>query len=190
MMNLKEDRAHFSYSQLSTMLSCTYKYHLQYIERRGWDYVPSAVSFGGAIHRSIQVFHSDLITCGRDGNGKYSAEFRDIFSEDADENNVVFKDSDEFDSLMERGEALITQYVDTFSDLKPSEVEMEFRLPLVNSYTGDLHSKDVVGKIDLIAEDGRIFEYKTGSSAMPQSAVDENLQLILYGWAYKHDLEG
>ena len=185
MLNLKEDRAHFSYSQLSTMLSCPYKYHLQYIERRGWDFTPSAVSFGGAIHKSIQMFHSDLITCGKDGNGKYSAEFRDIFSEDADENNVVFKDSDEFDSLMEKGKALITQYIDTFSDLKPSEVEMEFRLPLVNSYTGDLHSKDVVGKIDLIAEDGRIFEYKTGSSAMPQSAVDENLQLVLYGWAYK-----
>ena len=185
MMNLKEDRPHFSYSQLSAMLSCPYKYFLQYVERRAWDFVPSAVSFGGAIHRSIQVFHNDLITCGKDGNGKYSDEFKSLFSEEADENNVVFKDGNEFDSLMEKGEALIAQYVDTFSDLKPSEVEMEFRLPLVNSYTGDLHSKDVVGKIDLIADDNRIFELKTGSSAMPKSAVDENLQLILYGWAYK-----
>ena len=71
------------------------------------------------------------------------------------------------------------------SDLKPSEVEMEFRLPLVNSYTGDLHSKDVVGKIDLITKDNKVIEFKPGSSAMPLSAVDENLQLILYGWAYK-----
>jgi ATP-dependent helicase/DNAse subunit B len=185
MLNLNEDRAHFSYSQLSAMLICPYKYYLQYVEHRGWDIVPSAVSFGGAIHKSIQMFHSDLKSRIASGNGKYLDEFRNAFSEDADENNVVFRDSDEFGSLMERGETLITQYVDTFSDLKPSEVEMEFRLPLVNSYTGDLHSRDVVGKIDLIAEDGRIFEYKTGSSAMPQSAVDENLQLILYGWAYK-----
>ena len=182
MLNLNEDRAHFSYSKHSAMLICPYKYYLQYVERRGWDIVPSAVSFGGAIHKAIQMFHSDLKSHTADG--KYSDEFRDAFSEDADENNVVFRDSDEFGSLMERGEALITQYVDTFSGLKPSEVEMEFRLPLVNSYTGDLHSRDVVGKIDLIADDN-IFELKTGSSAMPQSAVDENLQLILYGWAYK-----
>lgn len=182
MLNLKEDRAHFSYSQLSTMLMCPYKYYLQYVARRGWDIVPSAVSFGGAIHKAIQVFHSDLKS--HTANGKYSDEFKNTFSADADKNNVVFRDSDEFGSLMERGETLITQYVDTFSDLKPTEVEMEFRLPLVNSYTGDLHSKDVVGKIDLIA-DGGIFELKTGSSAMPKSAVDENLQLILYGWAYK-----
>ena len=127
MMNLNEDRAHFSYSQLSTMLMCPYKYYLQYVERRGWDFVPSAVSFGGAIHRSIQMFHNDLVTCERNGNGKYSDEFKSLFSEEADENNVVFKNTDEFDSLMEKGQALMTQYVEEFSDLKPSEVEMESR---------------------------------------------------------------
>ena len=108
-----------------------------------------------------------------------------LVAEEADENNVVFKNTEEFDSLMEKGEALMTQYVEEFSDLKPSEVEMGFRLPLVNSYTGDLLDKDIVGKMDLIADGGKIYEYKTGSSAMPKSAVDENLQLILYGWAYK-----
>ena len=185
MLNLKEDRGHFSYSQLSTMLSCPYKYYLQYVERRGWDIIPSAVSFGGAVHRTIQIIHNDLKLSRLSGNGEYLDEFREMFSEDAEDNNVVFKDSDEFDTLMERGEALITQYTEEFSDLRPSEVEMEFRLPLVNSYTGDLHSKDIVGKIDLIAEGDRIFEYKTGSSSMPKSAVDENLQLILYGWAFK-----
>lgn len=185
MLNLNEDRQHFSYSQLSAMLSCPYRYYLQYVERRGWDFTPSAVSFGSAIHQSIQKFHRTLQNGGIKDRASYSETFMNVFSEDVDTGNVVLKDDDEFDSLMERGEALITQYVDTFSDLKPSEVEMEFRLPLVNSYTGDLHSKDVVGKIDLIADDNRIFELKTGSSAMPQSAVDENLQLILYGWAFK-----
>ena len=167
------------------MLSCPYKYHLQYIERRGWDYVPSAVSFGGAIHESIKSFHKDSqYDCMKD-ESVYSERFRDQFILDVDNSNVVFNNEDEFDSLLERGEGLIAQYVDTFSELKPSEVEMEFRLPLVNTHTGDLSHKDVVGRIDLIAEDNRIFEFKTGSSAMPQSAVDENLQLILYGWAYK-----
>jgi len=115
---------------------------------------------------------------GANGKSQYSEAFRNQFSAEAEENNVVFKDNEEFESLM-------SQYVDTFSELKPSEVEMEFRLPLVNTYTGDLHPKDIVGKIDLITDDNRVLEFKTGSSAMLNSAVDENLQLILYGWAYK-----
>lgn len=184
-MNLNEDRQHLSYSQLSAMLSCPYKYYLQYVEKRGWDFVPSAVSFGSAIHQSIQKFHRDLMNGGIKGKSQYSEAFRTQFSEEAEETNVVFKDNDEFDSFVERGEALMNQYVDTFSDLKPSEVEMEFRLPLVNTYTGDLHTKDVVGKIDLITDDDRVLEFKTGASSMPNSAVDENLQLILYGWAFK-----
>jgi len=185
MLNLNEDRGHFSYSQLSAMLSCPYKYYLQYVERRGWDFVPSAVSFGSAIHQSIQMFHKDLKFCITNGKGKYPEIFKTAFSEEVNSNNVVMKDNEEFDTLMSRGESLMTQYVDTFADLKPSEVEMEFRLPLVNSYTGDLHQKDVVGKIDLITKDNKVFEFKTGSSAMLNSAVDENLQLILYGWAFK-----
>jgi len=122
---------------------------------------------------------------GANGKSQYSEAFRNQFSAEAEENNVVFKDNEEFESLIERGESLMSQYVDTFSELKPSEVEMEFRLPLVNTYTGDLHPKDIVGKIDLITDDNRVLEFKTGSSAMLNSAVDENLQLILYGWAYK-----
>ena len=182
MLNLNEDRAHFSFSQLSTMLICPYKYYLQYVVRRGWDIVPSAVSFGGAIHKSIQMFHSDLKSC-RAGNGKYSDEFRSLFSKDAD--NVVFKDDSEYEELLGKGELLIAEYTSSFSQLRPLEVEMEFRLPLVNTYTGDLLDKDVVGRIDMISESGEIYELKTGSSALPRSAVDENLQLILYGWSYK-----
>ncbi|MFC1718087.1 RecB family exonuclease [Candidatus Poribacteria bacterium] len=185
MLNLKEDRSHFSFSQLSTMLMCPYKYYLQYVERRGWDIVPSAVSFGGAMHKSIQIFHNDLKSGTASGNGKYSDEFRSLFSEDADGNNVVFKDDSEFEKLLGKGELLIAEYTNSFSQLRPSEVEMEFRLPLVNTYTGDLLDKDVVGKIDMISESGEIYELKTGSSALPRSAVDENLQLILYGWSYK-----
>ena len=72
MLSLNEDRRHFSYSQLSAMLSCPYRYYLQYVERRGWDFVPSAVSFGSAIHQSIQKFHKDLMNGGTNGKSQYS----------------------------------------------------------------------------------------------------------------------
>ena len=185
MMNLKEDRAHFSHSQLMTMLSCPHKYYLQYIEGRDWDYVPSAVSFGSAIHESIKDFHKALQNGGVKDNSTYTDVFRELFIEDADESNVIFKDDAEFDELMVKGETLVTEYVDSFQQLKPLEVEMEFRLPLVNTFTGELVDKDIVGRIDMISEDGEVYELKTGSSSLPLKSVDENLQLILYGWSFK-----
>ena len=184
-MLLSEDRRHFSHNQLVTMLSCPHKYFLQYVEGRDWDFVPSALSFGSAIHESIKSFHKDLQYDCVKGDGLYSERFRDQFIIDADNSNVVFRNDAEFDELLQKGEALITEYVDTFGHLKPLEVEMEFRLPLVNTYTGDLLDKDVVGRVDLISEDDEIYELKTGSAKLPQSSIGENLQLILYGWSFK-----
>ncbi len=185
MLTLNEDRAHFSHSQLITMLSCPHKYYLQYVEGRDWDYVPSAVSFGSAIHESIRDFHIALQNGGVKDKSVYTDVFRELFIEDADESNVMFKNDAEFDVLLEKGETLVTEYVDSFQQLKPLEVEMEFRLPLVNTFTGELMDKDIVGRIDMISEDGEIYELKTGSSSLPLKSVDENLQLILYGWSFK-----
>lgn len=185
MLTLNEDRAHLSHSQLMTMLSCPHKYYLQYVERREWDYLPSAVSFGSAIHESIKDFHNALQNGGAKDKSTYTDAFRELFIEDADESNVKFKDDAEFDELLAKGETLVTEYVDSFQQLKPLEVEMEFRLPLVNTFTGELVDKDIVGRIDMISEDGEIYELKTGSSSLPLKSVDENLQLILYGWSFK-----
>ena len=185
MLKLNEDRQHFSHSQLMTMLSCPYKYYLQYIEGRDWDYVPSSVSFGSAVHESIKGFHKALQNGGIKDKSTYTDVFRDLFIEDADESNVMFKDDAEFDELLGKGEALIGEYVDTFQHIRPLEVEMEFRLPLVNTYTGALLDKDIVGRMDMVSEAGEVYELKTGSSALPPKSVDENLQLILYGWSYR-----
>jgi len=162
------------------MLSCPYKYYLQYVERRGWDIIPSSVTFGTAIHESLSSFHRALMNGGVKENLVDS--FKTSFTEAS--SDAVFKDEDEFDELLEKGQMLIAEYTDKFSHIRPSEVEMEFRLPLVNTFTGELSDKDLVGKIDMIAND-EIYEIKTGSSLLPKASPDENLQLILYGWAFK-----
>ena len=65
---------------------------LPHIERRGWDFTPSAVSFGGAIHESIKSFHKDSqYDCVKD-ESVYSERFRDQFILDVDNSNVVFRD--------------------------------------------------------------------------------------------------
>ena len=180
-MLLQEDRQHFSHSQLITMLSCPYKYRLQYIEGREWDYLPSSIVFGGAIHETLRDFHRALLDGTLDSD--FAASFKETFAESS--KDATFKDDSEYDELLLKGEQLITEYTSQFHHLKPLEVEMEFRLPLVNTFTGDLLEKDIVGRVDLVTDGDCVYELKTGSSRMPVTAVNENLQLILYGWAYR-----
>jgi len=185
MLRIDEDREHFSYNQLITMLACPYRYYLQYVEGREWDFLPSSISFGTAVHEVVKVFHTTLKNGGVIKKVKLINHFHKLFRKDVRENNVMFKDDSEFDELLSKGEKLIDEYVSTFRNLKPREVEMEFRLPLVNTYTGLLLDKDVVGKIDLVTEDDVVYELKTGSYTLPKTSVDENLQLILYGWSFR-----
>lgn len=183
MMTLQEDRDHFSHNKLLTMLSCPYKYYLSYVIKREWDMLPSAISFGSAIHESVKGINLALQNGGLKGRDGYIDLFKETFSDNSI--NTTFKDIDEFDELMERGQVLVSQYIDTFGHIKPMEVEMEFRLPMVNTCTGDLIEKDVVGRMDLISNADEIYELKTGSSALPENSVSENLQLILYAWAFR-----
>jgi putative RecB family exonuclease len=118
MLALQEERAHFSHSQLVTMLSCPYKYYLTYIQRRGWDFLPSAVSFGSAVHEALGSFHKSL---QNGGDNSCINVFRSSFTQSAEE--TVFKDDDEFDELMRKGQELIAQYTESFHHLKPSEVD-------------------------------------------------------------------
>ena len=110
-------------------------------------------------------------------------KFRKNFAESG--KDATFKDDSEFDELMLKGEKLIAEYTDSFQHLKPLEVEMEFRLPLVNTFTGDLLEKDIVGRVDLVTDGDCVYELKTAASRIPVKAVSENLQLILYGWAFR-----
>ncbi|MHC1569738.1 MAG: RecB family exonuclease, partial [Candidatus Syntropharchaeales archaeon] len=185
MMWLDEDREHFSYNQLITMLACPYRYYLQYVEGREWDFVPSPISFGTAIHESVKLYHTALQNGGMIDRNKLINHFNNVFKNDVTVKHVMFKDESEFEELLSRGEKLIDEYVNRFGNLRPREVELEFRLPLVNTYTGELLDKDVVGKIDMVSEDDEVYEIKTSSYTLPKTHVDENLQLILYGWSFK-----
>ncbi|MBD3183124.1 hypothetical protein GF312_12590 [Candidatus Poribacteria bacterium] len=185
MLKLNEERIHLSYNQIATMLSCPYKYYLQYRENRKWDYIPSAVSFGSAIHDSISHFHRALMNGGVEDISKFTEIFSVGFRREVNDRNVLFRDDAEPDELMEKGKALINEYVSSFEHLSPGEVEMEFRLPLVDIPSGLLLPKDLVGRIDMVSHDDVVYEFKTSSSRLPESSADGNLQLILYGWAFR-----
>ena len=154
------------------------------MDKREWDYVPSAVMFGKVTHDVIGNFNRFLMTDSKLSKQALVENFKQQFSVNIGDGNILYKDDDEPTQLLERGEELVALYYDEFHQLEPIEVEMEFRLPIIDTNTGDVASRDVVGKMDLLA-DGTVYDIKTAGKSMPQNAVNSNLQLLLYGWAYR-----
>lgn len=184
MQILQEQKPHFSLSQMRTMLSCPYKYYLKYIEQRNWDYVPSAVMFGGVMHEVLAEFNCSLMNGNKMDKQALINNFKKVFAFNADDDTVLFKNNAEPNHLFEKGQKLLKLYVQKFSNMKPSEVETEFRLPIIDSETGEIASYDIVGKMDLITDE-TMYEIKTSGRRMSTKKVESNLQLLLYGWAYR-----
>lgn len=185
---MEEKRPHFSVTQLNTYLACPYKYYLQYQEKLSWEKVPSGVAFGAAVHRTIERFNKSLIDGWMDGRMGEKSAIELFVSEWATESGreeVEFKHPDEQEELTDKGKRLIQLYSQQFADIKPQAVERIFRLPILDVSTGLFEgSRDIQGKIDLIA-DGGIVEIKTSARSVNQREADTSLQLTLYSWAYR-----
>jgi len=184
MQILKEQRGHFSLSQMTTILSCPHKYKLQYVEGREWDYVPSAVMFGQTIHTVLGDFNKSLMNGNAITKEELIDNFKKAFSLSIVDEAVLYKNDDEPKFLFDTGQKLVALYYGQFSELKPIEVEMEFRLPIIDINTGEMAPRDVVGKIDFLTDE-TLYEIKTSGRSMSPNAIDANLQLLLYGWAYR-----
>jgi len=180
----KEERPHFSYSQLVCYLQCPLQYHFQYELGIAWEQTPSAVIFGSCVHDAVEVANLNLMYGELDPN----AVIKDFIKhwEEVTDGEVLWKDEFEKDELLIKGKALIELYCDAVKEDRPTEVELPFRLPIIDPKTGIfLSSRDFVGKIDAIFAGDTIVEIKTTSRSPVQQEVDQNLQLTLYSWAYR-----
>ncbi len=98
---------------------------------------------------------------------------------------IEYRNPDEREELADKGKRLIQLYAQEFRDMRPQAVERAFRLPILDISTGLFESsRDVLGVIDLIADDG-VIEIKTSSRSVNQREADTSLQLTLYSWAYR-----
>ena len=181
---MEETRPHFSVTQLNTYLACPFKYYLAYEEKLQWEKVPSGVAFGSAMHRTIEEFNRSL------GNGAMNekaviAFFTDQWNAESGREEIEFREPDEREQLMDKGRRLVQLYSQQFADMKPQAVEHSFRLPILDVSTGMFEaSRDILGRIDLVA-DGGVIEIKTSGRSINQRAADTSLQLTLYSWAYR-----
>ena len=178
-----EPRPHFSFSQMDQYLSCPHKYYLGYVKGIQWCYVPSAVAFGSVTHTVLEGFHRSLIAGSPQSSTHLQQSFAEQWQTLVEQNHLRFNKDTEPDELKDRGIELVGQYHAKFHTLRPKAVELDFRLPMVRSDTGQLSDRDLVGKIDVVEEDNTPWELKTSGKSLSQAQVDKNLQLTLYSWA-------
>jgi len=181
---MEETRPHFSVTQLNTYLACPYRYFLQYEEKLQWERIPSGVAFGSAVHRTLERFNRALIDGGMDGKSAIEF-FASEWKTESGRDEVEYKHPNEQEELMDKGKRLIQLYSQQFAGMKPQAVERSFRLPILDVSTGMFESsRDILGAIDLIADD-EVIEVKTSARSVNQREADTSLQLTLYSWAYR-----
>jgi len=181
---MEEARQHFSATQLRTYLECPYKYYLSYEEKLPWEKVPSGVTFGSAVHRTVEQFNRALADGGMDEKSAIGIFVKEWQAE-TKRDGVEYRNPDEREELADKGKRLIQLYAQEFRDMRPQAVERAFRLPILDVSTGLFEgSRDVLGVIDLIADDG-VIEIKTSSRSVNQREADTSLQLTLYSWAFR-----
>ena len=178
-----EDKPHFSASQLICYLQCPLQYHFQYELGITWEKTPSAVLFGSAIHKGVEAINKGLMNGGVDmalAKTEFAVDWKDGTSKE----EIAWKEDPS--ELYQKGGQLLELYADEMKGQKPTEVELPFRLPLVDPKTGlFIKERDFVGKIDAIFTDDTIVEIKTTSRSPAQQEVDQNTQITFYSWAYR-----
>jgi putative RecB family exonuclease len=178
-----EDKPHFSASQLLCYLQCPLQYYLQYELGVVWEKTPSAVLFGSAIHKGVETINRQLMNSGSDIM-KAQVEFATSWKDGTSKEEISWKEDPS--ELYQKGGQLLELYANEMKDQKPTEVELPFRLPLIDPKTGlFIQERDFVGKIDAIFTDDTIVEIKTTSRSPAQQEIDQNTQITFYSWAYR-----
>jgi len=186
MMNIQNERKpHISISQLTDYLNCPYAYYLHNVAGIAWKFMPSTVAFGACIHRTIATMNTHIRYGYHTSKDNVVGQFTDQWGDEIQKKNIHWSKPEEPAELLIKGEKLMELHWKRFHRRRYDEVELGFRLPLLDPATGMyVPQREVVGILDAVS-DGALVEYKTSSRTPNQAMVDSDLQLTLYSWAYR-----
>jgi len=169
----------FSISRLTRFLNCPASYKFNYVDKIPWDFTPADMSFGSAIHETLEKFHNNGIATKESLVKDFESRWNDALKKP----NLRFNKLNGVE-LRDRGRQLVLEYYNQFKDIKVQEAELYFEIPLIDLSTGQFEGHLVHGKIDMIAEN-IVHEIKTSGRSYSQQEADESLQLTWYAFAYQ-----
>lgn len=192
---------YFSHSQMETFASCGLKYNYRYVQRLKRPSDSSALIFGTAVHKAIEMYHKSLF-----GERMTERAMMEIFGEEwrkllaESEVEIKFKKGESKDILFDVGIDICHQYhrdhidcpppalfVDDAGELVPA-VEISFNLEMTND--DYKMTKPISGKIDLVTplplkKGVFVIDHKTSGRAYEDFKVNTSTQLALYAWAFR-----
>lgn len=175
---------HISVSQINLFLMCSLKYRFQYVDKLPKPFKSAELALGTSIHAAVEWWHKQR-------QGGFSPEFQrvvsifeaDLKAQSFDE--LRYKDGEDLVSLLSKGRELLAVYLRGYNGRLVRNVEMPFRVPLVDLDTGETIDLPLHGYFDLIESGDTVVELKTTSKAYDQTTLDQHLQLTAYAYAYE-----
>ncbi len=167
---------HFSYSQLSTYLTCPLRYRLQYVELIPPAFTSAALTFGSALHEAVAAYYQSRL----EGDALRADQMVDVYRGTWREaQNVKYFNGDNEESLLEKARHLVNLFHEQVNpEVTVLGVEEFFELQLAKEVP-PLH-----GYIDLIEADQNgqitVADLKTASKKLAHNAAHGNLQLTAY----------
>ncbi|MDA1190051.1 MAG: PD-(D/E)XK nuclease family protein [Candidatus Poribacteria bacterium] len=176
-----------SVTRLRTYLACGRQYRFRYVERAEPEFLSAEMVYGSAMHYAISEFHQAKNALTPEQVFEFYRLYWDAELEDAMRfgREVRFKQSD-MEVYSSMATAFAELYVAQFAEVKPTDVELLFEIPVLDPVSGEGSSKHTLdGRIDLVS-DNTLWEFKVSSRAASQSDVDNDIQLTAYalGFAY------
>ena len=152
---------------LNTYLTCPYKFKLNNLLKVPRSKI-SYLSFGSAIHRSLEMFYKKFIKDNKPPNKKYLL----IQYKYALKKEVLIPE--DFKTRLEQGKKILSDYFDNYKDLfvKPLCAEKFFGSKWSKTYLGDIPLSGKVDRIDWVNQKEKtvkVIDYKTGK---PKSRND------------------
>ena len=189
-------RPYLSYSQLALYLDCPLKYRFRYIDEIRCEGVSSALVFGKAVHQALAGFYTDVMEQKPFSLARFLAAFEEAWEDVCEGAEVVYKEKEDFDSLLAYGKEMLRVFAREVMPMKVIAVEVPFEFKLEHPETKEEFPIPIKGIIDLIEEDEAgtlwVVDHKTASRAYTDHQIDADLQMMIYAAAVEQmdPLEG
>jgi len=175
------DKPHFSPSQLDSASKCGMRYYYSYIEHLKIPPGFAAVR-GTGYHAGAEHNFSQKIGTHRDLPKDDIVEVAVSKVKQEVERGITLSDEEESegkDNVVGRlvdSTATMSAFFceDVAPDYQPTHVEVRSNIALPGDY-------DLLGVVDLIDDQNRVVDYKTGNKKRSQAEADTSIQLTTYG---------
>src|SRR5437867_7631042 len=120
-----------SKSHIQTYLMCPRKFYFQYVIALPWEFVPSSLTFGRALHEAAAFFYKTMQRSHEKPDlDSVIAEFAAAWHKETATESIAFADGSSKESLLGLGSALLRSFYEEVRPRTIEAVEYPFSVPL------------------------------------------------------------